>query len=185
VVAWGVAPAGRIATPEGEAAAGPGPEPGAALPFSLPRRALEKWARDRLRTEARSGGGIVATFRFDGTTCSSLGMPLALEYSVELRPDGDGRWVVDRCAARPAEGDVGHESMCGWRQDPESIREALRQEPPFVGLDLERARAWAPEIRSSGCLCSAADRNHKWKIVLETVRWALAASRESTEGRNA
>ena len=155
--------------PCAEAAAGDGAVP------AFPERALAKWSRDRLRLAPLGDGRLQASFRFDGTTCSSLGMPLAFDFTVTLRPADGGRFAVEACSARPAAGDRGHRSMCAFRSDPARLLREIEEPPPFIGLPLAEAAASCREASSSGCLCLPGYRTHKWKMVLETIGHRMAA----------
>ncbi|HMO85197.1 MAG TPA: hypothetical protein PKC18_09790, partial [Lacipirellulaceae bacterium] len=74
--------------------------------YSVNNKALNRWARERLTLDRRSSGAVVARFRYDGTTCTNMGRPLAFEYTVELGPASDG-YPVLRQSCTPAEGDRG------------------------------------------------------------------------------
>jgi hypothetical protein len=150
---------------------------GAAPTRSFPPRALAKWSRDRLRVTPLGDGRLQADFRFDGTTCSSLGMPLAFDYTVTLRPAGGERLAVESCSARPAAGDRGHRSMCAFRSDSRKLLREIEEPPPWIGLPLDEAAASCGEVSSSGCLCLPGYRAHKWKMVLETICYTLPAGR--------
>ncbi len=140
----------------------------------FPERALARWSSERLRITPRGDGRVEATFRFDGTTCSSLGMPVAFDYRVTLTR-GAGRFAVEACSSAPAEGDEGHRAMCSYRSDPARLLADLGKPPPFLGLGLAEAAATCRDAPSSGCLCLPGFRTHKWKMVLETIRYALDA----------
>ena len=52
-------------------------------------------------------GSLDAVFRYDGTTCTNMGRPLAFHYNVKLGPRAEGYPIREqRCA--PAAGDTGH-----------------------------------------------------------------------------
>ena len=140
--------------------------------YSFPEKTLAKWSRERLTIEERPDGTLIALFCFDGTTCSSLGMPLAFDYSIEL--SAEGRCIVDTMC-RPARGDRGHRSMCGYLADPGRMR-GVFDEQPLLGRRLDDALGELGEVSPSGCLCLEANRRHKWSIVLETLHYRLAES---------
>ena len=145
--------------------------------YAFPEKTLSKWSRDRLTIEERPDGGLAARFRFDGTTCSSLGMPLSFDYSIHLGADNpDGRRIVDT-TCRPAEGDCGHRSMCGYLADPERMKAAFDKQP-WRGRRLDDAVGQSGEISPSGCLCLESNRNHKWSIVLHTLHYHLQTGME-------
>ena len=143
--------------------------------YSFPEKTLAKWSRERLTIEERPDGKLIARFRFDGTTCSSLGMPLAFDYSIELSADGaQGRRIVDS-SCRPAEGDRGHRSMCGYLADPDRMTASF-EEQPLLGRRLDETLGKLGEVGSAGCLCLETNRKHKWSIVLETLHYRLTQS---------
>ncbi len=140
--------------------------------YSFPEKTLAKWSRERLTIEECPDGKLIARFRFDGTTCSSLGMPLTFDYSIELSAErAEGRRIVDS-SCRPGEGDRGYRSMCGYVADPDRMTAAFAEQP-LLGRRLDDALGQPREVSSSGCLCLEANRNHKWSIVLQTLHYRL------------
>ena len=138
----------------------------------LPERALAKWADQRLEWND-TPGGRVARFRFEGTTCASLGLPLAYLYELAFRlKDAENPTITD-ASVRPLEGDIGHRGQCSWLADPDGFRELAAEPPGFIGETLTEALQHAPGGESSGCLCTRSHRAHKWRIVLETTDWDL------------
>src|SRR5581483_8068919 len=45
--------------------------------YSVNRRALQRWAQERLTMDEHEDGSVEAMFRYDGTTCTNMGRPLA------------------------------------------------------------------------------------------------------------
>jgi len=144
--------------------------------YSFPERALSKWSRERLTITEQPRGRLDARFRFDGTTCSSLGRPLALDFDVELRVDGAGGYRVITCTCGPAEGDTGHQAMCAFRARPGSFLASLRAAPALRGRLLVEAVRWSPAASPGGCMCLRSDQNHKWAMVFQTLHYKLAGS---------
>ena len=142
--------------------------------YSFPERALSKWSRERLSLTGQTGERLDARFRFDGTTCSSLGSPLALNFDVELSVEGSGTYRVTACRCTPADGDTGHEAMCAFRARPGSFLTSLRGVPALRGQLLEEAALWRPTVSPGGCLCLRSDQNHKWSMVFQTLHYRLA-----------
>ncbi|HUJ44947.1 MAG TPA: hypothetical protein VLW52_15220 [Opitutaceae bacterium] len=140
--------------------------------YTVKVHALRKWAGDRLRRDRRADGSIEMIFRFDGTTCSNLGRPLAFDYRVLLSAPEDGCTIL-QADCRPAPGDQGHALMCAYLNDATSLRHALAVEKPLLGRPLNDVLAWARPPAPSGCYCSADSRAHKWGLVLETMHYAL------------
>lgn len=58
------------------------PSPLGSPRYTVNRRALEKWSAERVEILPEAGGTVRARFRFDGTTCSNMGRPLAYLYEV-------------------------------------------------------------------------------------------------------
>jgi hypothetical protein len=146
--------------------------------YAFPARALAKWSRERLVLAPRPDGALAASFRFDGTTCSHLGLPIAIHYELELSVDGEDGDRVHRIQAlscKPAPEDRGHRAMCAYLNDPSGFVCAMREAPPVEGLTLEEALLRVAPFESAGCLCEPAFRRHKWRVVLETVHYRLAS----------
>jgi hypothetical protein len=171
----------RPAAARGETpAAGPGPAGGAAgaapapaAPYRTNPRALRKWAGERVRLAPRADGAVEARFRFDGTTCSNLGQPLAFDYVVLLGAPETGGAILE-AACRPAPGDVGHTKMCAWLNDAAALERALAVEKPLLGRPLAEVLTWTRPAAPSGCFCNAESRLHNWGVALEAIHFALA-----------
>ena len=140
--------------------------------YAFPEKTLAKWSRERLTIEERPDSGIAARFRFDGITCSSLGLPLAFDYSIELSAGSAERRQIVNSGCRPAECNVGYRSMCGYLADPDRMVAAFGEQS-LVGRSLDEAIGLPGEISPSGCLCLRSNRNHKWSIVLQTLHYRL------------
>jgi hypothetical protein len=75
--------------------------------YTVKTKALKRWAEERLSLQRRADGAIDALFRYEGTTCTNMGRPLAFQYHVELGPREDEYRIREqRCG--PAPGDTGH-----------------------------------------------------------------------------
>lgn len=151
----------------------PARERGAA--YTVPTRALQKWSQERVRLERCADGSIEAVFRFDGSTCSNMGRPLAFEYALTLGAPADG-YAIRRAGCRPAPDDDGHTFMCACLNDPAGLLRALEFDLPPLGRPLGEVLFSTRPAASSGCLCSPTDRAHKWRLALEAVHYALAHS---------
>jgi hypothetical protein len=150
----------------------PVPPRAAPVRYDVNTKALARWARERLRIEPSGDGTLTAHFRYDGSTCSNMGQPLAFDYTVVLGPLAQGHRVLSTdCVAAP--GTIGHQKMCGWQADAFGLGGAISSPPPFAGQLLEEALSWKPSTQPSGCLCSEASRNHKWRLVLQTLHYKL------------
>lgn len=147
-------------------------QPGPAPRYSVNARALRKWAAERVRLDRRADGTVTATFRFDGTTCSNLGAPLAFDYRVALsRPDDGYRILESSCT--PAAGDEGYQSTCAYLQDADGLMQEIAREKPLLGRPLDDVLRWSRAAAPSGCHCTADSRAHKWGLALEAIHFAL------------
>lgn len=140
--------------------------------YSVNARALRKWAHERVRLERREHGTVEANFRFDGTTCSDQGRPLALDYAVTLSGPQDGYTILES-SCRPAPGDVGHTFMCAYLSDSDGLMRSLDREKPLIGRPLGEVLRWTRSTASAGCHCSADRRVHNWGLALEAIHFAL------------
>lgn len=145
-------------------------------------KALHRWARERLQMHARADGHWEMIFRYDGTTCSNLGRPLAFDYHVRLGPRESG-YTIQALSCRPAHGDTGHRQMCGYLENSERLMAAIGAEKPLLGQPLDAVLGWRRGASPAGCYCDAPSREHKWGLALETIHYALR-QRESI-GRTA
>lgn len=141
--------------------------------YSLNSRALRKWAQERLDLTQLADRRLEARFRYEGTTCSNLGRPLAFDYHVTLGAPEDGYPIIAaRC--QPAPADTGHRSMCAYLDDPESLMRAVVDGMPLLGRPLNDVLTWKRQPRPSGCYCDPDSRTHKWGLVLEVIHYALS-----------
>jgi hypothetical protein len=158
---------------------GYGDMPSAAMPsrstnanYSVNTKALQRWADERLKLIRREDGTIEARFRYDGTTCTNLGRPLAYDYRVVLGPREEGYRIREQSCG-PAPGDTGHTYMCRYMNNAEHLMVAIDRETPLVGQPLDEVLTWQRPADMAGCYCEPASRKHKWGLVLETIRFAL------------
>lgn len=140
--------------------------------YTFPPRALRRWSTQHLQLQHEVDGGVTAVFRLDGTTCGHY--PITMHYTVRLGAASDG-WMIRQLNVAPAPDDDGYERQCAAASDPEGLRDDLLSERPCLGQPLADAVAWAPETTPAGCLCTAASRAHKWRMVFQTLHYALAA----------
>ncbi len=142
-------------------------------PYQTNPKALRRWAQERLQMRAREDGNWEMIFRYDGTTCSNLGRPLAFDYHVRLGPRDTG-YTIQALSCRPADGDTGHQQMCGYRENSERLMAAIAGEKPLLGQPLAAVLGWRRGASPAGCYCDAASREHKWGLALETIHYALS-----------
>ncbi|MGC2638220.1 MAG: hypothetical protein WA294_13640 [Acidobacteriaceae bacterium] len=140
--------------------------------YSVNSKALARWSAERLTLREHSDGSLTAVFRYDGTTCTNMGRPLAFDYTITLGPRDAGYPIREQhCAPAPA--DTGHTHMCQYIENPDRLMSAIEAEHPLYGERLNAILAWQREPSAAGCFCEAASRNHKWGLVLETLHYAL------------
>ena len=140
--------------------------------YSVHSKALARWAADRLTLTRRENGTIDALFRYEGTTCSNLGRPLLFDYLVTLGPREDG-YVISAQSCQPTPGDRGYQSMCRYLESPSSLMSSIDHEKPLLGEPLNSVLSWDAASSAAGCYCELGDRMHKWRLVLETIHYAL------------
>jgi hypothetical protein len=144
--------------------------------YTVNTRALRKWAGERVQFIARTDDTLEAVFRFDGTTCSNTGHPLAFDYRVILSgPDGERRILDASCG--PAPGDHGHQLTCAFLDDPDKHLLDIASDRPLVGQPLDEVLRWQRPTAPSGCHCTADSRIHKWGLALEAIHFALGIRR--------
>jgi hypothetical protein len=140
--------------------------------YSVNRKALKRWADERLTLHIDEDGSLDAMFRYEGTTCTNMGRPLAFNYNVKLGSRADGYPILDqRCA--PAASDSGHTHMCQYIENSAGLMSAIDRERPLHGERLNSVLSWRRKISAAGCYCDASSRDHKWGLVLETIHYAL------------
>jgi hypothetical protein len=145
--------------------------------YGYPEKALRRWAKSLLTLDHREDGVARGRFRFDGSTCTNGGIPLAFEYEVELSPSTDGRRLLSM-TCRPVSKNTGYEAMCSVRENEAAFWRALSAETPFLGHPLAEALDWNPPTNPAACLCTSENRDHKWRMVLHTLHYALSRSNE-------
>jgi hypothetical protein len=142
-------------------------------PHQVNVKALQRWARERLVLKPREDGSLDAAFRYEGTTCTNMGRPLAFEYRVRLGRGEDGYPIREQQCV-PAPGDTGHMHMCRYLDQRDALMSAIEREKPLAGRPLRDVLSWTRPPCSAGCYCDPDAREHKWGLVLETIQYALA-----------
>jgi hypothetical protein len=143
------------------------------------KKALARWAEERLTLRTERDGSVDAVFRYDGTTCTNMGRPLTFSYRVKLGPRAEG-YPIREQQCSPAAEDDGYTYMCRFIEDADALMGAIEREKPLTGARLDAVLGWERATSVAGCYCEASSRAHKWGIVLETIHYALA-QRELTE----
>src|SRR5262249_40309971 len=109
--------------------------------YSINQRALKKWSQERLQLHALEDRSIEARFRYEGTTCSNLGRPLAYDYVIKLDGPENG-YRIRESTCNPAPGDCGHAAMCEYINDGEKLTAAIARECPLAGRSLNDVLLW-------------------------------------------
>jgi hypothetical protein len=141
--------------------------------YGLSTKALRRWASERLSISTADDGSIDALFRYDGTTCSNMGRPIAFLYRVTLGPRDEG-YPIRSQACAPAPEDDGHRWMCEYLREGDALVEAIANEKPLAGRPLDDVLSWNRPAIGPGCYCEPSARQHKWGLVLETIHYALS-----------
>ena len=136
------------------------------------KKALQRWAQERLTLRNEPDGSVDAVFRYDGTTCTNMGRPLSFLYRVKLGPRAEGYPIREQNCS-PVEGDDGYTYMCRFVDDSDALMGAIATEKPLYGERLNTILEWNRASSGAGCYCEASSRDHKWSIVLETIHFAL------------
>lgn len=152
--------------------------------YSINSRALRKWSQERLDLRRLEDRSVEARFRYEGTTCSNLGRPLAYDYLIKLaRPESGYRILETTCL--PAPGDTGHMAMCEYLKNSENLASAIAAECPMAGRLLNDVLGWERPFSPAGCYCEADSRMHKWGLVLEVIHYALSNGENESGNLNA
>lgn len=138
--------------------------------YRINRRALARWARERLELDPLPNGGIDAVFHYEGTTCTNL--RLDFDYRVTLGPAREG-YPIRSQSCVPAPCDTGRDYMCGLQREGVALLDNVAAENPLRGAPLAAVLNWRRPDAPAGCYCDASSRAHKWGLVLETIHYAL------------
>jgi hypothetical protein len=138
--------------------------------YAVNVKALQRWANERLSLKLRDNSSIDALFRYEGTTCTNEGRPIAFDYTVKLGPREEGYPIREQHCA-PAPGDTGHMHMCRYTDE---LMSDIDREKPLLGQPLNDVLTWTRTPCAAGCYCEPASRKHKWGLVFETIHYALA-----------
>lgn len=141
--------------------------------YGVNRKALERWARDRLSITDGVDGALEANFRYEGTTCTNLGRSLAFNYTIRLGTRREGYPIKFQSCA-PNVGDEGHRHMCRFLDEGDRLLDAIANDRPLAGAPLDEILNWNRPACAAGCYCDDDSRQHKWGLVLETLHYAIA-----------
>lgn len=140
--------------------------------YKINRKALERWANERLTITPGEDGTIDVLFKHEGSTCSNMGRPLLFDYHVRLSSKSAGYRILEQ-QCKPSANEVGYRSMCSYLGDPEQIMVAIAGEKPLLGKTLDEVLDWQRPGTTASCYCETVNRQHMWGQVLETIHYAL------------
>ena len=140
--------------------------------YSIPVKALRRWAANNLLLEPQADGSCRARFRYDGTGCTNMGSPASFTFDVLVGPKEAGHPILASTCG-PTPGDTGTRATCKYVEEGEAFLERVAREAPLLGAPLRDALHWEPKLRYSGCLCVVADRNHKWRVALQAIHFGI------------
>lgn len=146
--------------------------------YTVNTRTLEKWARERLTLSVQGDRSVQARFRYEGTTCSNMGQPLAFEYDIRLSSADEG-YTITAAHCAPAPGDEGHRQMCEYLVQGDRLLDAVAAGPALLGRPLDEVLSWNRPRYPSGCYCNSLAREHKWGLALEVLHFALSHQERS------
>lgn len=163
------------------AATTPAPKP-QQIKYAVSAKALQRWSTERLKLEPNDDGTTLATFRFDGNTCTNMGRSFTFIYRVKLGPRDDGYPILEQHCG-PAPGDDGHRYMCRFMSNAEHLMVAIDHEKPLLGQRLDDVLTWDRPTMAPSCYCEPTSRKHKWGLVLETIHYALSERDRAAEAK--
>jgi hypothetical protein len=144
--------------------------------YAFPEKTLALWRDKRLTLRAVSDAELHAKFRMEGSTCNNMGVPLAFDFDVVLRKEERLGYRIVSAVCQPSEGHAGYRSMCAYLDNPDRCMSQLRQHRPLIGCVLKDVLNWTPKVSPAGCLCTRASQDHKWRIALQTIHFAVENS---------
>ena len=145
--------------------------------YDYPAKALKRWARECLSLVSQDDGTTLARFRYNGSTCSSQGIPITFEFNVRLGQRTEG-YPILHSTCGPPDGDESYRNACAHMMDAEASKERLQTYQPLLGELLDEVLTWEPEFKMSGCACTREDLAHKWRVALQAIHFGIR-SREA------
>ena len=147
--------------------------------YAYGQKVLKKWCASHLNLEAKPDGTVESTFHFEGSTCSNAGVEIKYDYHVYLSRPQDGYKILEM-HCHPSKGDDGFSFQCQYVTHGESFLKEIDEHKPLLGQPLDDILTWEPDLVPSGCLCGTESRNHKWKIVLQSLHYGLMNDQNNT-----
>ena len=138
--------------------------------YAISRKALERWAKERLKLVPSDEGDRAYRFSLSGSTCSNMGLPIKAEMVVEMNEEDR----IVKTSTKPSPGDIGLGKMCAAKENGAGFIEGVGSLEEAHGMTIEEAAFHPWEIAPSGCFCSRENRLHKWRNVLQTIHYAIS-----------
>jgi len=142
--------------------------------YGIPESALEKWADQCLTCLADEGDKRRYRFTFEGSTCMDGGDPYHAHMQMLLAGTERGVVMTDGLIFFAEEDMDAARKMCEYLSDGEAFFQALQKSPAFCGRTLEEILAEPLPVNPAGCFCTEPMINHKWRLALSTLHYALA-----------
>ena len=105
---------------------------------------------------------------------------MTIHFDVKLGAAAAGYPILST-DCRPAPEDTAHRAMCAYQAEAAGFMRAMAKPPAMLGKRLEESLSWKPETNRAACLCSDANRNHKWRMVFQTIHYALNGGGRGTK----
>jgi hypothetical protein len=141
--------------------------------YRIPKATLRKWADQCLTCLRDEEGQRRYRFAFEGSTCTDGGKPYTANMQIALDVS-EGRVIVRDALIFFSEEDMpAAAQMCEYQQRGEEFFRQLQQPPAFCGRPLEEILAAPASLNPAGCFCTEPMVNHKWRLALSTVHYAL------------
>ena len=141
--------------------------------YDVPEEALRKWAGQCLECVQSGDAERTFRFRFEGSTCMNGGDPFTAELQIRLAREARGMVITEASIAFPAAQMEAAGAMCAFRDRGQVFLDGLRTAPWFCGQTLEEALSRSVPTNPAGCLCTEPMVNHKWRLALCTLHYAL------------
>jgi hypothetical protein len=144
--------------------------------YAFPEKTLALWRDKRLTLTPISEDELHAKFCMEGSTCNNMGVPLEFDFHIVLNRESTRAYRITAASCEPAANHQGYREMCAFLDKSDGFMAQLRSHRPMIGELLKDALKWNPQVSPAGCLCTRANQDHKWRIVLQTIHYTLENS---------
>ena len=141
--------------------------------YKIPETALRKWVDQCLTCLRDEAGERHYRFAFTGSTCNDGGKPYTANMQITVEGRGDRVMVRDALISFSEEDTPAAAQMCEYQKRGAALFRQLQQSPSFCGKSLEEILAAPTPLNPAGCFCTEPMVNHKWRLALSTVHYAL------------